>query len=93
MSTKEQVQENNIWELGAKTQIPENWNLPDSLPDSGLFPDYMATELILTQKDDFKVAPQQRRKSRHPGRQTRQRTQVPMIWQAVEAACICRVPS
>ena len=33
MSTKEQVQENNIWELGAKTQIPENWNLPDSLPD------------------------------------------------------------
>lgn len=52
------------------------------MPDSDLFPEYTATELILSQKDDSKVASQQR-KSRHPERGLRQRTQVPSVWQAV----------
>ena len=36
--------------------------------DSVLLPEYMATEFILTQKDNIRAASQQRGKSRLPGR-------------------------
>jgi len=52
--------------------------------DSVLLPEYTATELILSQKDDIRVASQQRGKSRLPGRGPRRRTRVPRGWQAVE---------
>lgn len=68
-------------ELGSKTQITEK--VMKNVPDSVLFPEYVATELLFTQKDDIKVASQQRRKSRHPGKSPKQRTQVPRGWQAV----------
>lgn len=81
MSTKELLfRRTTFWELGAKTQTPEKVM---NVPDSDLFPEYTATELILSQKDDIKVSSQQRRKSRHPGRGLRKRTQVPRVRQAV----------
>lgn len=73
LSTKELLfRRTTFWELRAKTQIPEK--VMKNVPDSDLFPENMATELILNQKDDIKVVSQQRRKSRHPGRGLRQRT-------------------
>lgn len=64
------------------------------MPDSALFPEHMATELILAQRDLIKVASQQKRKSKHPGRGPRQRTQVPRVWQAVGGSvCAVTMPS
>lgn len=52
--------------------------------DSVLLPEYVATELFLTQKNDISAASQQKGKNRLPGRGPGGRTQVPRGWQAAE---------
>lgn len=56
MSTKESVQENNILGTWCQNSNSRKGNSRKDVPDSALFPEYMATELILAQKDDIKVA-------------------------------------